>query len=74
MNTVMRNKQPRVSFLHCEELHALTNKKKGFIFGVLFFCKFIFGSFQADLFGPWGEGGRRGRSHCNVLYLVENQT
>ena len=62
MNTVMRDKQPRVSFLHCEELHALTNKKKGFIFGVLFFV-----SSSLDLsrrtFSARGGGGRGVRTH-----------
>ena len=43
--------------IHCEKLRALTNYKKRFIFGVLFSRKFIFGSFQADLFGRWGDGG-----------------
>ena len=54
MNTVISDQHPQVCFLHCEKLRALTNCKKRFIFGVLFSCKFIFGSFQADLFGRWG--------------------
>ena len=61
MNTVISDQHPQVCFLHCQKLRALKNcRKKRFIFGVLFSRKFIFGSFQADLFGRWGGGGGGG--------------
>ena len=57
MNTALSDQQPRVSFLHCEELRALTSKKKKFIFGVLFF--FVSSSLHPSrrTFSARGGGG-----------------
>ena len=67
--------QPRVSFLHCEELRALTNSKKAsFMAFFFFFGKFIFGFFQAELFGPWEGGGGRGRKGGEGVRPHSSQT
>ena len=58
MNIVISGQQPPVCFLHCEKLRSQTRRKDLPLAFFFFFRKFIFDSFQADLFGPWaGEGG-----------------
>ena len=72
----INDQQPRVSFLPCEELCVDKLEEKIHLWPSFYFRKFIFGSFQADLFGPcvcvcvcgggggggWGMGGGE-RSH-----------
>ena len=58
--TVISDKRPRVCFLHCEKLRALTNQKKRFIFRVLFIRKFYLWLFPGGPFRPVGGGG----VHC----------
>ena len=62
----INDQQPRVSFLPCEELCVDKLEEKIHLWPSFYFRKFIFGSFQADLFGPCvfvcvcGEGGDGG--------------
>ena len=54
--TVISDQHPRVCFLHCLCCVRWQIRRKD---SSLAFFSFVFGSFQADLFGLWGGGGVR---------------
>ena len=59
MNTVISDQQPRACFLHCEKLRVLTNWKKRFIFGILFFVSSSLALSRRTFSARGGGGGVR---------------